>query len=103
MPSMNGAKFCWSFQQTRLPVVRSRCRNALPGQEIGALGLIVALRALAGGAVGVDRARPIQLWVGGPRSDGWIVPLVLVPTAVPLTYIVPTVPLTVIAMCDHWF
>ena len=31
---MNGAKFCWSFQQTRLPVVRSFCRNTLPGQVI---------------------------------------------------------------------
>ena len=30
---MNGAKFCWSFQQTELADVRSFCRNTLPGQE----------------------------------------------------------------------
>ena len=53
MPSMNGAKFCWSFQQTRLPVVRSRCRKTLPGQEIGALVLIVALRALGEESIAV--------------------------------------------------
>ena len=38
---MNGAKFCWSFQHTRLPVVRSRCRNTLPGQVI--VGLVSAM------------------------------------------------------------
>src|SRR3954447_16127098 len=47
--------------------------------------------------------RPIQFWFVLPRSDGWMVMLLLVPTATPLTYIVPTVPLTVIATCDHWF
>jgi hypothetical protein len=30
---MKGAKFCWSFQQTSEPDVRSFCRNTLPGQE----------------------------------------------------------------------
>ena len=30
---MNGAKFCWSFQQTRLPVVQVALQeDALPGQ-----------------------------------------------------------------------
>src|SRR3954468_8260707 len=47
--------------------------------------------------------REIQFWVVAPRSDGWMVMALLVPTAAPLTYIVPTLPLTTIATCDHWF
>jgi hypothetical protein len=53
MPSMNGAKFCWSFQQTRLPVGTSRCRKTLPGQEIGALAVIVASRAFGEESIAV--------------------------------------------------
>src|SRR3954451_1556744 len=47
--------------------------------------------------------RAIQFWLVLPRSDGWMVMLGLVPTAVPFTYSVPTLPFTTIATCDHWF
>src|SRR3954454_9381122 len=47
--------------------------------------------------------RAIQFWLVLPRSDGWTVMLGLVPTAVPFTYSVPTLPFTTIATCDHWF
>ena len=61
MPSMNGAKFCWSFQQTEAARVRSRCRNTLPGQEFGppsrpgvdGRGAAVAGRVGRGGAAGL--------------------------------------------------
>src|SRR4051794_40586460 len=46
--------------------------------------------------------RAIQFCVVAPRSDGWRGMALLVPTAAPLTYIVPTLPFTTIATCDHW-
>src|SRR5215510_1135158 len=46
---------------------------------------------------------PIQLFVVVPRLDGCSVMLLMVATEVPLTYNVPTVPLSVTAMCDQVF
>ena len=45
--------------------------------------------------------RPIQSWVVSPSAAGFSVMLVLVPTAVPLTYSVPVLPDSVTATCDQ--